>query len=77
MKQLFQRITGDTPSFFKKLRNIGITIGAIGGAIMALPASMVVLPTVLLTMAAHAVTIGVVTAAISQAVTPKDEVKNP
>lgn len=75
MKKLFDRLTSETPLFFKRLRNLGITIGAIGGAILAIPNTMVALPQMLLTMAAHAVTIGVVTAAVSQAVSPKDEAK--
>ncbi len=77
MKDLIKRLTSDTPTFFKRLRNLGITIGAIGGALLAIPTSVVVLPAVLLTLAAHAVTLGVVTAAVSQAVTPKEEVKTP
>lgn len=69
MKNLIQRLISDTPTFFKRLRNLGITVGAIGGALLAIPASMIVLPAALLTLAAHAVTVGVVTAAVSQAVT--------
>jgi hypothetical protein len=40
MKKLFQRVKGETPKFFKKLRNIGLTAAAIGAAVLAAPVQL-------------------------------------
>ncbi len=61
---LGQRITAPTPKFFKILRNVGILIGAVGGAILSAP---VTLPALVITVAGYMVTAGVVAGAISQA----------
>jgi ABC-type xylose transport system permease subunit len=60
---LFARANAPTPKFFRKLRTIGITIGAIGTALIA---ALVALPVALVTAAGYLVTVGSVVAAVSQ-----------
>ena len=60
---LLGRANAPTPKFFRKLRTIGITIGAIGTALIAAP---VALPVAVITAAGYLVTIGSVVAAVSQ-----------
>jgi ABC-type xylose transport system permease subunit len=60
---LLGRANAPTPKFFRKLRTIGITIGAIGTAIIATP---VALPVAIVTAAGYLVTVGSVVAAVSQ-----------
>jgi ABC-type xylose transport system permease subunit len=57
-----ERISSPTPAFFKKIRAIGLTLGAIGGAILAAP---VALPAAITTLAGYLLTAGIVTSAIS------------
>lgn len=40
MKEIFLRLTSDTPSFFKKIRKAGIASMAAGLAIIGLPAGL-------------------------------------
>lgn len=65
-----QRLTLPTPRFFKKIRNIGLTLGAVGGAILAAP---VTLPAVIITIAGYLATAGLVASAISTAVVENPE----
>jgi hypothetical protein len=60
---LLGRANAPTPKFFRKLRTIGITIGAIGTALIAAP---VVLPVAVITAAGYLVTVGSVVASVSQ-----------
>lgn len=60
---LLGRAKAPTPKFFRKLRTIGITIGAIGTAFIAAP---VALPVAIVTAAGYLVTVGSVVAAVSQ-----------
>lgn len=60
---IVDRITSETPPFFKKIRTLMITVGAIGGALLAAP---VVLPPLLITVAGYLVTVGSVGAVLSQ-----------
>jgi hypothetical protein len=60
---LLGRAHAPTPRFFRKLRTIGITIGAIGTALIAAP---VALPMAVFTAAGYLVTVGSVVAAVSQ-----------
>lgn len=57
------RVLSDTPSFFKKLRNIGLALGAIGTAIATAP---VTLPATVVTAGGYLITVGLVAAGISQ-----------
>ena len=66
MKEIITRLTGESPSFFKKVQAIGITLGSIGGGILLLPATGVILPAALLTIASHCVAIGAVAALVAK-----------
>lgn len=70
MKELINRFLAESPTFFKRLIKIGLTLGAIGGALME-PHIAEVLPDVS-KFASHLVAIGLVTAAVA-----KFTVKNP
>ena len=62
---LLERVKSPTPQFFKTIRNIGLTMGAIGAALLAAP---VTLPAVLVSVAGYLTTAGLVASAISQSV---------
>lgn len=59
---LVQRITAPTPKIFKIFRTVGLTLAAVGGAIMAAPA----MPVVLVTIAGYLTVAGSVMTAVSQ-----------
>jgi hypothetical protein len=63
MKNIIQRVNAPTPKFFKKLRNIGLTVAAIAGTIIAAP---VALPAVLVKVAGYLVVAGGVLGGASQ-----------
>ena len=63
--KLTKRYTKKTPTFFRKLRNIGIALAATGGAILAAPIS---LPALLVTVATYLTVAGTVATAVSQVV---------
>ena len=71
---LVERVTAPTPKWFKIIRTIGITLTAVGGAIIAAP---VALPAVLVTIASYAMLGGTVATAIAQTAmqTDNDEEK--
>lgn len=60
---LIERIQSPTPKFFKKLRNIGLILGATSAAILAAPLA---LPVTLVTVAGYLAVTGGVISAISQ-----------
>lgn len=60
---LIERVSAPTPKWFKIIRNIGITLTAVGGAIIAAPMA---LPAVLVTVAGYAILGGTVATAIAQ-----------
>ncbi|WP_134090090.1 hypothetical protein [Olivibacter sp. XZL3] len=62
MKEITERIKSPTPTFFKKVRTIGLTLGAIGGALLTAP---ITLPATVLTIAGYLATAGIVASAIS------------
>ena len=64
-----QRIKSPTPLFFKKIRNIGLTVAAIGTTVLAAPVS---LPAVVIKIAGYLAVAGTVAGGISQ-VTVKGE----
>ena len=63
MNQLIDRIQSPTPKFFKKVRNIGLTLAAIAGTIVAAP---VALPAVLVKIAGYLAVASGVAGALSQ-----------
>ncbi len=58
-----QRIKAPTPKFFRTLRTIGLTLAAIGGAILTSP---ILLPASLITAAGYVAIAGGIVSAISQ-----------
>ena len=58
-----QRIKSPTPPFFKKIRNIGLAIAAIGTTVLAAPVS---LPAIVLKIAGYLAVAGTVAGGISQ-----------
>ena len=71
--KIIDRLKQPTPSFFRKLRNIGIALATAGGAIIAVPIS---LPAILVTIATYLTVAGTVATAVSQAVVSDNENKN-
>jgi hypothetical protein len=63
MKQIYNRVNAPTPAFFKKLRNIGLTLAAVAGSIIAAP---VALPAVVIKVAGYLVVASGVLSAVSQ-----------
>lgn len=57
-----ERMTMPVPRFFKKVRNVGLLLGAIGGAILGAP---IALPAGIVTVAGYLVTAGLVSSAVS------------
>ncbi len=78
MKKLVKRMKEPTPPFFRKIRNIGVVIASVSGAILAAP---VALPAAIVTVAGYLAVAGTVAGAVSQVATNpeednwKDEVK--
>ncbi|HRG24638.1 MAG TPA: hypothetical protein PLL23_09600 [Chitinophagaceae bacterium] len=66
---LIERAVKPTPKFFRKLRNIGLTVAAIGTSVIAAP---VALPAVLIKIAGYLTVAGTVMSGVSQ-VTVSDE----
>lgn len=62
MKEIISRFASETPAFFKRLRNVGLSLSATGTAIVAIPG----IPPVLQTHASTAIWVGAVIAAVSQ-----------
>lgn len=69
---LIQRLQSPTPSFFKKVRKIGLILTAISGAVFAGSAA---LPAVLVSIAAYLGIAGSVASAVSQAATEEEGTK--
>lgn len=63
MKKILKRANAPTPKFFKFLRTLGLTLAAVGGAVLASP---VVLPAALLSVGGYLVVAGGVLTAASQ-----------
>ncbi len=62
---IVERYKQPTPKFFKTLRNIGIALAAVGGAILTAPVSF---PAIVVTVGAYITVAGTVATALSQAV---------
>ena len=66
---LLDRVVSPTPTFFQKLRSIGLALAAISGAIIAAP---VTLPAIVVTVAGYLAVAGTVLSAVSQITIPGD-----
>ena len=60
---IMQRALKPTPRFFRKLRNIGLSVAAIGASIVAAP---VALPAILIKVAGYLTVAGTVMSGVSQ-----------
>jgi hypothetical protein len=67
---LIQRIESPTPSFFKKVRNIGLVLAAISATLLTTP---VALPLVIVKIAGYLAVAGSVASAVSQTATESGE----
>lgn len=67
---LIDRITSPTPKWFKIIRNVGITLTAVAGVIIASP---VALPSVVVTVAGYVLLGGSVASAIAQTAMQSDK----
>jgi len=63
MKQIISRMQKPTPSFFKKIRNVGLALAAVSASILAAP---VALPVLLVKIAGYLAVAGGVMTTISQ-----------
>ncbi|MFV8339329.1 hypothetical protein ACNQGL_08650 [Flavobacterium sp. LB3P21] len=66
---LIKRAKAPIPKFFKVLRNIGLTLAAVGGTILAAP---IALPVIVTTIGGYLAVAGGVATAVSQLTTEKD-----
>ena len=60
---LLERVVSPTPTFFQKLRNIGLVLAAISAAIIGAP---VALPAIITTIASYLAVAGTVLSGVSQ-----------
>jgi ABC-type xylose transport system permease subunit len=67
---LLERVVSPTPTFFQKLRNIGLALAAISAAIISAP---VALPAIVVTIAGYLAVAGTVLSAVSQVTIPEDK----
>ncbi len=64
---LIERVAAPTPTFFQKLRNIGLALAAISAAIISTP---IALPAMVVTVAGYLAVAGTVLGAVSQITVP-------
>lgn len=69
-----QRLTSPTPTFFKKVRNIGLVLAAISATIITAP---VALPAIVVKAAGYLAVGGAVATAVSQGVTSDKKTYRP
>jgi hypothetical protein len=67
---IIKRAKAPIPKFFKVLRNIGLTIAALGGAVVAAP---IALPLAVTSIGGYLAVAGGVLSAVSQLTTIKDD----
>ena len=69
---LVERVTAPTPKWFKIIRSIGITLTAVGGAILTAP---IALPATIVTVGGYLILGGTVATAIAQTAMRDDNVE--
>lgn len=60
---LIERVVSPTPTFFRKLRTVGLALAAVSGALLAAP---VALPAIVIHIAGYLAVAGTVVTAVSQ-----------
>jgi uncharacterized membrane protein HdeD (DUF308 family) len=73
LMNIVKRAKAPVPKFFKILRNVGLTMAAVGGVILTAP---VALPVVIGSVGGYLAVVGGVLSAVSQLTTPYDEDPN-
>lgn len=68
LREFLFRLAKPTPKFFRDLRNIGIGLGAVGGALLTAP---VVLPAAVISLGGYLVVTGSVMGVIAQTATDR------
>lgn len=63
MKEIIQRVQAPTPRFFRRLRNAGLLLSGVAGAIATAP---VALPTAIVAAAGYLALAGAIAGAVSQ-----------
>ena len=63
MNQIIERLTSPTPTFFKKLRNIGLALTAVSAVVVGSP---VTLPIIIVKVAGYLAVAGGIVGAVSQ-----------
>lgn len=66
--KLIQRLSASTPPFFSKVRNIGLILTVISGALMGIPA----IPAIIIKVAGYLAVAGTVMSGVSQAAVQKE-----
>jgi hypothetical protein len=66
---IVERLLSPTPTFFQKLRNIGLVLAAVSAASVATP---VALPAIVTTVAGYLAVAGTVLGVVSQVAVPTD-----
>jgi hypothetical protein len=66
---LLERAVSPTPTFFQKLRNIGLVLAAISAAIVSAP---VAIPAIIIKIAGYLAVAGTVLSGVSQITTTQD-----
>ena len=67
---LLERAVSPTPTFFQKLRNIGLVLAAISAAVISAP---VALPAIITTIAGYLAVAGTVLSGVSQITVPEEK----
>ena len=70
MKKIVQRLQEPTPKFYRKLRNIGLALTAVGGVIATAPIS---LPSILVSIGGYLAVAGGIASAVSQSAIHRDD----
>lgn len=70
MKQVIERMKEPTPKFFTLLRNVGLALTAVSGALATAP---VAIPAAIVTAAGYLAVAGAIASAVSQAAVYRDE----
>ena len=70
MKKMLERMNEETPRFFRRVRNIGFTLSALGATLLAAPGE---LPAIIATIAEHLISAGALAGVIAQGAVVNDE----
>lgn len=70
MKKVIERVQAPTPKFFKVIRNIGLVLTAVSGAVATAP---VTLPAIVVSVAGYLAVAGGIASAVSQTAIYRDD----